>query len=233
MRRLDEHISRRTFLVVAGTVVAGGLASVACGNDEDGQLAPVVTPATPERSPFDMHGVCFVPGPEGKPCKSFYQDLGRSEREGPDVIPLYTFPANMPNPLDIGGNYGPERLQNNVFAADGRFWRMLAVESGSLTLIATTNGSREISSTTEGGSEERRDLTRQPYLAEEEILHDVAEGRIAVVDPGVVVDCPVTDPPPGAVIVDLNPGVGEFCPTVSGRSAHQADAPDSRAIKRG
>jgi hypothetical protein len=213
MRRIAEHVSRRRFLALAGLVVAGGLASAACGDDEDGGELPTVSPATPEGTPTkEVHGVCFMPGPDGKPCKSFYQDLGRVEREGPDVIALYTFPADVPNPLDAGGNYLPERLQNNVFAADGRFWKMLAVESGSVTLIATTDGTREITSTTMGSGEESRDLTRQPYLSEEEIMRDMEEGRIMVEDKGVVVDCPVTEPPAGAIVVDLNPDVGKFCP---------------------
>lgn len=213
MRRIAEHMSRRRFLALAGVVVAGGLASVACGDDEDRVGAPTPSGATPEGTPAkEVHGVCFMPGPDGKPCKSFYQDLGKVEREGPDVFALYTFPADMPNPLDVGGNYLPERLQNNVFAADGRFWKMLAVESGSVTLIATTDGSRQITSTRVGSGYGSRDLTRQPYLSEEEIMRDMEEGRIIVEDKGVVVDCPVTEPPPGAIVVDLNPDVGEFCP---------------------
>ena len=213
MKRLAEHVSRRKFLTVAGVLVAGGVASMACGGDEGTreatpQLGGTPTGAGPEN---EVHGVCFMPGEDGRPCKSFYQDLGAVEREGPDVIRLYTFPADMPNPLDVGGNYGPERLQNNLFAADGRFWKMLTVESGGLTLMATTDGSREITSTRKGAGMGVRDLTLEPYVSEEEILRHADAGRIVIVDTGVVVDCPLTSPPPRAVIVDLNPDVGEFC----------------------
>lgn len=215
MRILGKRLSRRELLLTTAGVAGIGLIAAACGDDDDddgpaagaGQPSPTATTA----AATEVHGVCFMPDGDGGDCKSYYQDLGVVEREGPDVIALYTFPASGSNPLDTGGNYGPERLQNNVFATGGRFWKMFTVESATLSLIAGTDGSVELASTKAGGGAERRDLTTQPYTSEATIMQDADAGLIVVTDTGMVVDCPVTQPGPEATIVDLNPSTGDFC----------------------
>ncbi len=215
MRILGKRLSRRQLLLTTAGVAGFGLIAAACGDDDDddgpaagdGQASPTAT----TEAAAQVHGVCFMPSGEGSACKGYYQDLGVVEREGPDVIALYTFPASGSNPLDNGGNYGPERLQNNVFATGGRFWKMFTVESATLSLIAGTDGSLELASTKAGAGAERRDLTTQPYTSEAEIMENADAGRIVVTDTGMVVDCPVTRPGERDIVVDLNPDVGDFC----------------------
>ena len=211
MRILGKKLSRRELLLTTAGMAGIGLVAAACGDDDSGDGPVSGEGQASPTAAAEVHGVCFMPSGEGSDCKGYYQDLGIVEREGPEVIALYTIPANGPNPLDAGGNYGPKRLQNNVFATGGRFWRMFTVESGSLALIAGTDGSVELASAKAGSGAERRDLTTQPYTSEAEIMQDADAGRIVVTDTGMVVDCPVTRPNERDIVVDLNPEVGDFC----------------------
>ena len=154
-----------------------------------------------------VHGVCFL---GGKNCKVTYVDLGLLPKT--NGTPIYVFPADRPNPLDRGGNYRPERLQNNVFAGSGKNWLAFNITSGSVRLFASTDGTTTIESTqpTPPGSP-ARDLTTNPFKSEEEIFAARDRGEVIVTPLNEVIDCPITDATPGDVVVDLNPTVGPFC----------------------
>jgi len=155
-----------------------------------------------------VHGVCFM---GGKNCKVTYVDDGVVPGRD-NGIDFYTFPSSGTNPLDSGGNYNPNRLQNNTFARGGKYWLMWKAESSSMRLFASTDGTATIESTAAAPpNAPSRDLTLNPFKSEEEILAAVARGEIVVTNLQVVVDCPITDANPGDIAVDLNPTVGPFC----------------------
>jgi hypothetical protein len=95
----NEKITRRTFVKRAAiTGLAVSLASQ-FGREPFAQAAPRPTP---------IHGTCF----DGRDCKNTYIDLGPVNKNGKHIV--WVFGSPDPNPLDTGGNYSPNRLQNNV-----------------------------------------------------------------------------------------------------------------------
>lgn len=198
-----ERIGRRE--MIKRTAV-GGLAAATVG------LLGGVPQAMARRTEGLIHGTCFL---GGKNCKVVYVDLGIIEGKT-NGVPIYSFPASDTNPLDTGGNYRPERLQNNAFAGGGKNWLMFDVVSGTTDLFASTDGTKTIYSIRRAPTgSPSRDLTLHPFKSEEEILMSYQLGEVQVVPLGVVVDCPVTDPNPGDIVVDLNPTVGPFCNKVN------------------
>lgn len=193
-----EQYARREFLKRGGLAVAATAAGGALLTTEaarGGRFEGVV------------HGVCWL---GGKNCKVTYVDLGPARVKG---TPIYVLPSSGANPFDSGGNYRPERLQNNVFAGGGRVWPMWIVVSGSLDLFASTDGTKTIYSTVRApAGSPLRDLTTNPFRSEEEIFAARDRGELVVTFTGMAVDCPITAANPGDIVVDLNPTVGVFCP---------------------
>jgi hypothetical protein len=151
--------------------------------------------------------VCF----DGRDCKNTYIDLGPVDKNGKHIV--WVFQSPDPNPLDTGGNYSPNRLQNNAFGGGGRIWPVWTVVSGSVDLYASTDGTATIYSTVRGPdpSNFSRDLTTNPFTSEEEILAAAALGEVVINDEGFSADCPITKADPDDIVVDLNPDVFELC----------------------
>ena len=162
-------------------------------------------------------GVCFM---GDDPCQSIYVDLGEYEPTGRtklgQEIPVYIFPSSVrnPNPLDSTGQYNPFRLQNNVFADHGRVWSMFEVRSKDLVLKAEPRpglvlwgaGVTPPDTTDPDIPRPRtRDLYHNPFKGEEEILLLAERGEVEVVNLFFNTDCPLVDPLPNDVIVNLNP----------------------------
>jgi hypothetical protein len=157
-----------------------------------------------------VHGVCWMGGNGNNNCKAAYVDLGPVNKNGSK--PVWVFPADGDNPFDISGNYSPARLQNNVFGGGGRIWPMYIVVSGNTNLYATTDGNVTIRSTvwfTDGRPS--RDLTFNPVTSEDELLALEASGDVVITFTGLNIDCPMTAPDEGDIVVDLNPDVSTFC----------------------
>lgn len=195
-----ERFARRELLKRGGLAVAATAAS-----------GVLLAPRAAHGGRFEgvVHGVCWL---GGKNCKVTYVDLGPARVKG---TPIYVFESSEPNPLDSGGNYRPQRLQNNVFAGSGRIWPVWVVVSAQLDLSASTNGTKTIYSTVRAPAGSRsRDLTTNPFRSEEEIFAARDRGEVAVSFTGMAVDCPITSANPGDIVVDLNPTVGGFCSRV-------------------
>lgn len=199
MSQSSTGIDRRGFLRSA---VLGAGAAVTLGSGLLGAAAPAHA-----RLRTPVHGVCWR---GSKPCKVQYVDLGPVDKDGGK--PVYVFEADGYNPFDPGRNYSPRRLQNNIFGGGGHIWPMFVVVSAGLDLLASTDGSRTLYSTTraEAGSA-RRDLTHEPFRTEDELLLAAEQGEVAISFTGVTVDCPIIDAEQGDIVVDLNPYAGAFC----------------------
>lgn len=164
-------------------------------------------------------GTCFM---HGDTCLSTYIDLGPYEHEPPlekAAVPVYVFPSvpsvqgGAPNPFDPQGLYNPFRLQNNVFAGDGRVWEMWLVYSGSLNLIATPQqGVTLVGMGADAGADRVRDLFLDPIRGEEELLDLAEAGDVRVEVTGLTTDCPITQPRGGDIIINLNPRF-PLCPS--------------------
>lgn len=122
-------------------------------------------------------------------CATPYVDLGPYDERQPaaeNAIPLYVFPSVPPTeggamyPSDMDSLYNPYRLQNNVFAGEGRVWAMWQVYSADLNLMAAP---------ATGG-----------WIWGEEA------GRVKLVNLFKNVDCLIVEPGPEDIIVNLNPG---------------------------
>jgi hypothetical protein len=197
MEEQSQGLERRKFLQRAAIV---GLAAsgIALG-------AGAKTASAGGRFP-GVHGVCWL---GGKDCKVTYVDLGPTKKGN---TPIYAFPSSDNNPLDTGGNYRPQRLQNNAFAGSGRYWPMFEVVSASLDLFASTDGTKTIYSTVRApAGSPSRDLTTNPFKSEGEVLAARDRGEVTISFTGVNIDCPITDAAAGDIVVDLNPTVGPFC----------------------
>jgi hypothetical protein len=157
-----------------------------------------------------VHGVCYMGGNDNNTCKAAYVDLGPVNKKG--THPVWAFPADGDNPFDVGGNYSPARLQNNVFGGGGRIWPMYIIVSGNVDLYATTDGNVTLHSVTwYGDGRPQRDLTFEPFKSEDELLAAEAAGDIVITFTGLHIDCPMTAPDEGDIVVDLNPDVDAFC----------------------
>ena len=161
-------------------------------------------------------GVCFM---LEEKCLSPYIDLGpyNDDRQATakTAIPVYVFPSVPLNaggtmhPSDKEGLYNPYRLQNNVFADDGRVWAMWRVYSADLNLVAIPEpGVRiwgeEADQTADSKSGNLRDLFSNPYTSEKEILDAAEAGHIRLANLFKNVDCPIVEAKPNDIIVNLN-----------------------------
>ncbi|MFV1980726.1 MAG: hypothetical protein ACC655_06195 [Rhodothermia bacterium] len=162
-------------------------------------------------------GVCFM---LAETCVTPYVDLGPYEdmkAASKRAIPLYLFPSvpasegGIMNPYDPDSLYLPYRLQNNVFAGEGRVWAMWRVYSADLNLMAAPKPGvwiwgEKADQTADFKSGNLRDLFANPYTSEKEILDAADAGLIKLVNLFKNVDCPVVVPRPEDIIVNLNPG---------------------------
>ncbi|MDX1428733.1 MAG: hypothetical protein R3282_00535 [Rhodothermales bacterium] len=192
------------------------LVAASCGNE----YVFDETPTTPDTSQTNAKvlGTCFM---DGEDCVSTYIDLGPYEDHPPlekEAVPVYVFPSvaetdgGLPNPFDPLGLYNPYRLQNNVFAGDGRVWGIWLVYSDNLNLMAAPRPGVTlwgVGADPEG--DRRRDLFLNPITGEAEILALVDAGDIRIEDTGSATDCPITPPRRGDIVVNLNPRFS-LCP---------------------
>jgi len=171
-------------------------------------IGGLFSPIQAAKQETPVHGVCWMGG--NNVCKATYVDLGPVNKNG--KTPVWVFPADGNNPFDISGNYSPARLQNNIFGGGGRIWPMYIVVSGNVDLYATTDGNVTLRSTAfYNDGRPQRDLTFDPIKSEDELLAAEAAGDVVITFTGLNIDCPMTAADPGDIVVDLNPGIGEFC----------------------
>ena len=204
---------------VAAIIVLFGIAVSSCDSGD--------TPSD-EPDPIDVEqpseqrvvGVCFM---HDEKCVSPYVDLGPYDdgnepaAKSAKAIPVYVFPSvpsaegGIKHPADADSLYNPYRLQNNVFADDGKVWAMWMVLSADLNLVASPSPGVVIWG---DGADQRadfksgnvRDLFADPYLSEEEILAAADAGYVRLVNLFRNVDCPLVDTGPNDIIINLNPG---------------------------
>ncbi len=207
----------RTFNVPLGAALLSAVLLSACGNDYSliGGTGRTDSTAVDAR----VLGTCFM---HGDSCLSTYIDLGPYEHEPPlekAAVPVYIFPSvpsvagGAPNPFDPDGLYNPFRLQNNVFAGDGRVWEMWLVYSADLNLIATPQQGVTLHGIgADAGADRVRDLFLDPIRGEEELFDLVKAGDVRVEVTGVTTDCPITRPVGGDIVINLNPRF-PLCPS--------------------
>ncbi len=184
----------------------------ACGNEYTFDTNPGLIDTTGTNA--KILGTCFM---DGEDCVSTYIDLGPYEDHPPlektsTVIPVYIFPSvsdadgGIPNPFDPLGLYNPYRLQNNVFAGDGRVWGMWLVYSDELSLTANPRPGVVLWGVGADPEAERvRDLFLNPIKSEAELMTLVDSGDLRLEDTGLATDCPITPARRGDIVVNLNP----------------------------